>query len=396
MSGAPAQSRRPSPLAVLVAASASQASVSAINFGLPSIGPDLQEEFGLSYAELGAVLTAGLLGSGLFLIAAGIAVDRFGTRISMLASVALGAGGLLLAAFAHSKLVLFGALLLFGVGTSVIPVAGAGELLHAYPAERRGWALGIRQMSVPLGGIIASGALPLLRSVGGVELALLVYAALVGVSGLAFGLVAGRPQHVERRSTQRAAFGTILRAPGMVRILVVAACYIVVLQALLVFAVPTAREAGLSPFWAGAAYVVVNLAAASARVFWGIVADRGGGTGRVSTLWETGALAAIGAGLFGIALHVGTPFVLVAVAVFAFGALGWNGVLYLTAAERVGMEFAARAMGVASTVVFVLSFVATPLVGALAARAGWDAVWFGMVGMAALGALVASRLRTSP
>jgi MFS family permease len=386
------RTRSASSLAILVAASAAQVSVSLINYGLPSIGPDLRRTFGLSLPELGAVLTAGLLGSGLALVAAGIAVDRFGTRVSMLSAVALSSGGLVAAGLAHSKWVLFAGLIVFGLGTSVVPVAGAGELLRAYPVERRGWALGIRQMAVPLGGIISAVAFPVLRAAGGVRLPILVAAVLVGVSGIAFGVLAGPPHKAERGGTQRAAFGTILRAPGMLRLLAVAALYIVVLQSLLTFAVPTARDAGLSVFWAGAAYFVLNVAAATSRVVWGMVADRGGGTRRARTLTDIGMVAAVGAGLFAAALHVGTALVIVAVAVFAFGALGWNGVLYVAAAERVGIEYAGRAMGVASTVVFGLSFAAMPPMGALAHHFGWDALWISAVAIAAAGALVARGL----
>lgn len=392
-----ATGRRASPRAVLVAATASQASASAINIGLPSIGPDLRAEFGLGLAELGAVLTAGLLGSGLALIAAGIAVDRFGTRVSMLSAVALAIGGLLEAAFADSREALFVGLLVFGIGTAVVPVAGAGELMRSYPVERRGWALGIRQMSVPLGGILAAVALPGLVALGGIRLALVVGAVLVGASGLVFGLVAGAPRPPVARGTEWSAFRTIVSAPGMLRLFAVAALYIVVLQALLAFAVPAGRDAGLSAFEAGAAYVVVNVAAVAARVIWGVVADGGAGTRRARTLVETGLVAALGAVLFGAALHAGAAAVFVAAALFGFGALGWNGVLYLTATERVGMQYAARAMGVASTVVFVLSFAVSPLVGSLAAHAGWDAVWFGASGVALAGALVAAALaRTGP
>ena len=76
---------------MLASASAAQAAVSFVNFGLPSIGPDLRRHFGLSLPELGAVLTAALLGSGLALIAAGIAVDRLGARRATLAGSMLGA-----------------------------------------------------------------------------------------------------------------------------------------------------------------------------------------------------------------------------------------------------------------------------------------------------------------
>lgn len=79
---------------MLAAASAAQAAVAFVNVGLPAIGPELSHRFGLSLAALGAVLTAGLFGSGLALIGAGIAVDRVGTRIPILVGTALAMPGL--------------------------------------------------------------------------------------------------------------------------------------------------------------------------------------------------------------------------------------------------------------------------------------------------------------
>ena len=108
---------------VLASATAAQAAVSFVAFGLPAIGPDLRHEFGLSLPELGAVLTANLFGSGLALVAAGVAVDRFGSRRTMLLGTGLGSIGLVCAGFADTKHVLFAALLVSGVGSAVVPVA---------------------------------------------------------------------------------------------------------------------------------------------------------------------------------------------------------------------------------------------------------------------------------
>jgi MFS family permease len=380
---------------VLASASAAQAAVSFVNFGLPSIGPDLRHHYGLSLPELGAVLTAALLGSGIALIAAGIAVDRFGARPSTLVGTALATAGLAAAAGAESKGVLFVALAVSGIGSSVIPIAGAGALFRAYPPTRRGWALGVRQTAVPLGGTIAALAMPGLVTLGGVELAFAVAAGMVAVTGTVFGLIPEEGSGPARTRVKRA-FRSILRAPGMARLLLVGALYIVVLQAILSYMVPSARAAGLSAFWAGFTYFAVNVTAMVARLVWGKVADRQGGSRRVRTLVETGVVGSIGGLVFALALHAGPGLVLPAAVLFGFGALGWNALLYVIAGESTSPDLAGRSVAVAATVVFLISAACTPLLGALADDAGWNVFWITAAALSALGALAAAGLRRRP
>ena len=63
-------------------------------------------------------------------------------------------------------------LLLSGIAGSLISVAGTVSVFHGFPAERRGAALGVRQMSVAAGGLVASFMLPGLAALGGIGLAL--------------------------------------------------------------------------------------------------------------------------------------------------------------------------------------------------------------------------------
>jgi MFS family permease len=376
---------------VLTSAVAAQAAVSFVNFGLPSIGPDLRSHYGLSLPELGAVLTAALLGSGVMLIGAGIAVDRIGARRATLAGSLLAAAGLAAAAASESKGVLFVALVVSGIGSSVIPIAGA--LFRVYPAQRRAWALGVRQMAVPLGGTIAALTMPLLVRVSGVELAFAVAAGAVAITGAVFALIPEEAGGDVRPRVERA-FRSILGAPGMPRLLVVAALYIVTLQAILSYLVPSARAAGLSSFWAAFTYFAVNVTAMIARLVWGKMADRHGGSRRVRTLVETGIVGSIGGLVFALALHAGPGLVIPAAVLFGFGALGWNALLYVLAGERTAPELAGRSVATAATVVFLVSAACTPALGALADSAGWNVFWITTAILSAAGALAATGLRT--
>jgi MFS family permease len=179
----------------------------------------------------------------------------------------------------------------------------------------------------------------------------------------------------------------------MLRLFVVAALYIVVLQAILSYTVPSARDAGLSSFWASFTYFAVNVTAMVARLVWGKVADRHGGRRRVRTLVETGIVGAVGGLLFALALHAGAGLVIPAAVLFGFGALGWNALLYVVAGERTAPELAGRSVATAATVVFLVSAACTPLLGALADHAGWNVFWITTAILSALGALAATGLR---
>lgn len=368
--------------------------MSVVNFGLPAIGPALAAEYDLSLFELGAVLGAGLLGAGIALVPAGIAIDRVGIRLALVASTTVAVLGLLVAASVTAKGALYLALVVFGLGSAAVTVGGAGALFRVYPPARRGWALGVRQTAVPLGGTLGAVGFPLLEAAGGVRLALLVTTAAVGVTGAAFAVVVGGDRGMA--TTVSRPFRTIWRAPGMTRLLAVAACYIVVLQALLAFIVPAVRAAGYTALVASVAYFAINVAAMTARIAWGKVADRDAGARRSRTLVEVGLVAAGGALLFAGALHVGPIATVAAAVLFGVGALGWNAIVYVSAGERAEPALAARSVAVAATVVFVLSGLVTPALGALVDAVGWDALWVATACTAAAGVLLASRLSDTP
>ena len=104
------------------------------------------------------------------------------------------------------------------------------------------------------------------------------------------------------------------------------------------------------------------------------------------TLVEAGLVAAAGASLFTLALHGGAAAVIPAMILFAFGALGWNALVYVSAGEKAPPELAAQAVGVAATLIFVVSASSTPPMGALAEDVGWDAFWLVCAALCGIGA----------
>lgn len=371
----------------LIIAVIAQAAVSIVQFGLPAIGIEIQNKFGLGPAGFGAVFAAVGLGSAVALIPAGMLVDRFGARPVLLIGAAINFCAYLAASAAPNAWLFAAAIFLAGIGSSAVPVAGMSSLLREFPPERRGIALGWRQLAVPMGGTIGAAALPLLAHVGGVRLALIVTAVATASTATVFAWLSAAGGGTTRRMRLDGA----LTARGMRSLLVVGLLYVYALAAALTYIVAAARDDGLGKTEAGALFVVLNLSAAASRLVWGRIADRGYGTRRVRTLMDCGILAAVAGLAMAPVLHVGLVLAVPVTVALGFGCFGWNGVLYVTAGELVGPDRAARAVGVASTMVFGAGALAAPVSGLVAEHAGYDVMWLTAAASSAAGAAFARR-----
>ena len=371
----------------LIIAVIAQSAVSVVQFGLPAIGLEVQDAFGLGPAGFGAVFAAVGLGSAVALIPSGMLVDRFGPRPVLLSGAAINLVAYLVASTAGNVWLFSAAVFVAGIGSAAVPVAGMSSLLREFPPERRGIALGWRQLAVPMGGAIGAAMLPLLAHIGGIQLALTVTAVFTATTAALFARLSP-PGSGEVRSLR---LDGALTEPGMRPLLVVGLFYVYALSAALTYIVPAARDDGIGKAAAGALFVMLNLAAAASRLVWGRVADRDGGTRRVRTLAEVGILAAAAGLAMPVALHAGAVAAAVVTVALGFGCFGFNGVLYVTAGELVGPDRAGRAVGIASTMVFGAGSLAAPLAGLVAEKAGYDVMWLTAAASSAAGAMVVRR-----
>jgi MFS family permease len=280
------------PRATLALAVAAQAAVSVIQFGLPAVGLDVRQRLDLGPAGFGVVFACLGVGSALALVPVGVLVDRLGPRAVVVAGGLVASGGDLGAAFASSAPFFACAALLAGIGGAAVPVAGMTSLLRGFPPERRGLALGWRQLAVPLGGTIGSFALPALTALGGLRLAFVVAAVACAATAFAFAAVAGT---APVDAPTRLSLDGVLRIPGMGLLLLLGLFYATALGGPLAYLVPAARDARLSAAVAGGLFTLMNVTAAAARLVWGRAADRRGGTRRIPVLRATGFVAAAAA-----------------------------------------------------------------------------------------------------
>jgi len=182
--------------AVLAAGTFAQAAFSSVAFALAVLAPALREEYDLSLTEIGVVLAAEWVGLTLALLPWGFAVDRFGERWTLALGLTLCAACLTAAAFAPSFAWLVIFLGLGGIAGGSVQSGSGRAVMHWFSANERGFALGVRQTAVPIGGVVAAVVLPLLETP---RAGLLFLAGFVLAGAVAGALVlrSGSEEHIE-------------------------------------------------------------------------------------------------------------------------------------------------------------------------------------------------------
>src|SRR5439155_6140137 len=145
---------------VLAAGTVVQTSQAAAYSGLAVLAPVLRDRYHLSLTQIGVLLGGASLGAVLTLLPWGLLADRIGERTTATVGLLGAAGGLTGAAyapdFASLVLLLFVASA-FGASTNT---ATGRAVTSWFRREERGFALGIRQASIPVGGFCAALAIP--------------------------------------------------------------------------------------------------------------------------------------------------------------------------------------------------------------------------------------------
>ena len=167
----------------------------AMRIGPVPLVEELRDRYGVDYAGVGNVIGAYTLAYGFAQLAAGLLTDRFGSRRLML--IGLGLGGVGSAAFAltHSHSVAVLARLLMGVAGGCLYTPTIAYLFAAFPASRRGRAMGFAEAGVGTGQVVALLAFPALFAAAGLTAAFLMLplAAVALTLTVVLGLPPARP-----------------------------------------------------------------------------------------------------------------------------------------------------------------------------------------------------------
>ena len=354
---------------VLGAGVVSQAAMSSLHHGLPAIGPVLRSSLGLSLTEAALVLGAANIGTMSMLILCGMVTDRFGERAATAIGL-IGAGGFMTLAAATTTPANVGFLLFLAGGLSAVTISASGRsVMGWFPQNERGLALGIRQMSVTLGGALAALLLPLAAFRWGISGALYSLAGAF-FFGAAIAFAGLRPPPRLRAEPRMAGLPPPSRDWQMWRLSFCSGLYACAQIAVAAFLAIFLHEyRGYSLTAAAGAFAAVQVGGGIARIIAGKISDRSGY--RIPQMRLHGLLLSLFLLLSSAFVDAANLIVLTTVIVAGVLTLSWNGLAFTATAEMAGYSKAGFALGLQGTVMRLVSAGAGVAFGAIVSQSSW-------------------------
>jgi predicted MFS family arabinose efflux permease len=346
--------------------------------GASPLTPSLVDGFALSRLDVAFIVPSVYVGGLLFSLPGGHVADRWGVRPTLLGALAVSGVGLLAAALAPRFGFFLVCLVVAGSGWSVVnPVLGKA-IVDVFPLTERGIAMGIKQMGLTLGGVLAALALPPIAARFGWRVAVVACAVAVTLPVL----TAWRPLAPLARPTAAAAAPAAMswswtRRPALLIVfgsgVVLGMVQSAVLAYLPLFSV---QALGFSHVGAGVLIAASQAGGAVSRLVLGAASDRWSAGRRPPWLVFTSAL---GAAIFLVYAWVPATAPLWA-GLLAFaagvGAHGWVGIYFIISAEAGGPAEAGLLSGVSFAAIVVGLLTGAPIFGVvLEAFDSYGAAW---------------------
>lgn len=361
--------RRWSILALGVLAQAAQAVL--VN-GTAFLIPTLHDRYGMGLAQAGTLTSAPVLGVVLTLVAWGALTDRYGERAVLTGGLGAAAAAAAAAAASSTVPALGVLLVLAGAAAAAANAASGRAVVGWFPPHQRGLAMGVRQMSLPLGVAVAALCIPPLARDHGIGWALAFPAAVCAVAAVACAVGILDPPRPERR--QAAELGLLdnpyrrnrtLQRIHAASVLLVVPQYVVWTFAL----VWLVTDRGWAESSAGLVITAAQFLGGAGRVAVGAWSDRVGSRMRplravtVSVVASMAALATITA--------TGSPAAILFLVIASVTTVAPNGLAFTAVAEIAGPYWSGRALGVQNTGQFVAATAVGPAFGGLIGAVGF-------------------------
>ena len=332
--------------------------------------PLLHTERGLTLAQAGLLAATPTMGMVLTLVLWGALADRVGEKWVIAGGLALTALATVGAITAHGYVDL-GVFLLLGGAASASTNSASGKVVVGWFAkERRGLAMGIRQMCQPLGVTVAALTVPTIAAADGISAAFVIPLVLTALLAVLCALFVVNPPRPTSAPADARAANPYLGSGFLWRIHLVSILLVVPQFTLSTFGlVWLVTQLHWNTLAAGVLVGVAQFVGAIGRIGVGVLSDRVGSRVRPLRWVALSAVAVMlllgwsGAGEW----QAGALVLLIAMTV----TVADNGLAFTSVAEMSGARWSGRALGIQNTGQFIAASAVGPLVGGLIALVGY-------------------------
>jgi predicted MFS family arabinose efflux permease len=369
-----------------------QAAGNTLSSGFGPLAPFLQADFQISRTAVGLITTAMSLTAAPAALFGGRAADRVGERRVLLLSGFSAALAALAIAWSGGFWGLLAGCFVLGFGSGTQNPAGSAAIMRWFPHRQRGFAMGIRQTGVPLGGILAASVAPLLALTYGWRTAYALGGlyAFVGVA-LMFVAYYDPPRKAAVGAPALRSFRELAGDKQLWWLGLLFNCQLFTQQAVTTYFVLFLHEALDTPVVGAAALLaVINGVAMIGRIGWGLVSDRQF-QGRRRPVLLIIVLLTLCSDLCAAALPPHTPIGLVVGLAVLLGAsaFAWTGLVGTLVIETAGHESAGSAISLVQVLATPASLLGPPLFGFLTDLSGsYRTAWLALAFLCALGLFV--------
>jgi predicted MFS family arabinose efflux permease len=349
-----------------------------MQFAIGVLAPFLTEEFTLSRAQVGSLLSVFFAVGAIGSLSAGRLVARFGGRAVVIAIFWLSAAGLAGFGLSIGYLTLIVSIAVAGLATALIN-PGTNQLIAVHlPRGGQGVVLGIKQSGVQFAATAAGALLPVAAEFFGWRIAVIT-SAVVLLLGIATTLLIVPATHEDHGETGR---GDAQRAGRFVVLLatygfLMGAGAAAVLAFVVLYAVEvldfSRTRAGLVTAFIGAISII-------ARIWWGRVTERTATS--TGPLLVVAALSVLGQGMIWGAQGAGEWLLWTGAVVFGATAASWNAVGMLAIVRELDASATGHATGIVQSAFYVGLLVCPLLFGwSVDATGSYHAGWAGVTTM---------------
>lgn len=347
--------------------------------GVAFLIPELHRSEGLSLTEASTLAAVPMVGLLLATIGWGMALDRFGERrillLSLTLTVAATGSACLADALDASKVVLGAILLVAGITSAATNGAGGRIVVGWFPPERRGTAMGVRQMAQPLGIGVCALTMPVLAENLGVTAGLAVPFVVTIVATILVAAVIMDPP----RETM--ADGSAITSPNPYR----GSTFLPRVHGVsILLSIPQSMLWTFVPAWlivqhewsaltAGVLVTISQVLGAFGRIAAGRWSDSWGSRTKPIRLIAIGATASVG--LLAFTDWLDSPTAALVMVVASVITVADNGLAFTAIAEFAGPQWSGRGLAIQNTGQYLWMAASTPVFGMAIGAFGYPAAF---------------------